>query len=181
MIKLKDVSINIDGNTILKNIDFSIEPSDVIHISGENGSGKTTLIESMISLNNFSTGQITKNLKSNEYGYLPQVSHQNPKIYLELKDICNTFYSFYPRSFGEKKWHLSSGGERKKALIAKAITESKKLLILDEPFNHLDKESTSQVIILLEELKNKGLAIIYTGHSSTIPGSKKVEVSQWRL
>ncbi len=180
MIKLKGVSIKIDGEQILSNIDLSIEPSDIIHISGDNGSGKTTLIESILGLNNFANGEIIKDFDLDDYGYLPQVSHQNPKIYLELKDICDTHYSFYPESFARKKWHLSSGGERKKALIAKAITESKKLLILDEPFNHLDRETTSQVTQYLEELSRKGLAIIYIGHSSTIAGSKNVEVSKWR-
>jgi ABC-type cobalamin/Fe3+-siderophores transport system ATPase subunit len=78
-----------------------------------------------------------------------------------------------------KNWHTSSGGERKKALIAKAISETKKILFLDEPFNHLDTKSSNLVSEEIIELSKSGVSVLYIGHDFIIPGSKDYRVDQW--
>ena len=145
-----------------------------------NKGSESDLIESFLDLRAVCQGKITGEFNQNEYGYLPQVAYQFPKLYLQLQDVCSSPLSFYPESLFKKNWHTSSGGERKKALIAKAMIEAKKVIILDEPFNHLDTKSIAQVIIELEKLALSGITVIYTGHEHLIPGSRDIEVEKWR-
>lgn len=170
----------VDKKIFLKNVNLKLGAGEIIHLLGNNGAGKSTLLEGLLNLTKNHTGSILRNFSSDEYGYLPQVAHQFPKIHLKLQDICEEEFFFYTRDLFEKKWHLSSGGERKKALIGKAIFEAKKLLILDEPFNHLDKKACSDVAREIERVSNNGVAVIYTGHEYELNKSRKIEVSQWR-
>jgi ABC-type multidrug transport system ATPase subunit len=54
------------------------------------------------------------------------------------------------------------------------------MLILDEPFNHLDQKSCEQVSEAIKKLADSGVAVLYTGHEYKIEGSHPLEVTQWR-
>lgn len=180
ILKTKQLNIYIQNTLFLKEVNFSIKPGEIIHLVGKNGSGKTTLIETLLKLNDNWKGEFKSYLGPADYGYLPQVSHQFPKMHIELRDVCNIEYSFYSKDLFHKSWHTASGGERKKALIAKAISEAKKLLILDEPFNHLDQISCQNVSKQIQDLSSRGIAVLYTGHEYIIESGHEVEIDQWR-
>lgn len=169
LLSIKDLDIELSGKIFLKGIKLDIEKGFAYQIIGENGSGKSTLLNEIANL--------AKNI---EYGYLPQVAHQYPKVNFLLQDISDEEFSFYKKNLFKKSWHKSSGGERKKALIAKTLIEGKQLILLDEPFNHLDTNSCDQIISYLEELLSKGISIIYTAHENKIKSSKIIKVDQWR-
>jgi ABC-type Mn2+/Zn2+ transport system ATPase subunit len=179
MLEIDNFNINLKSKPLLNGVSLSISKGEIVRLVGVNGSGKTTLVESILNLNNYFTGNINKHFSSEEYGYLPQVASQFPKINLEFKDVCKVEYSFYPKSTFEKNWHTSSGGERKKALIAKALSEATKIVILDEPFNHLDIKSCELVAQEILEQSKKGLTVIYIGHDYTIPDTRDIEVDRW--
>lgn len=180
MLALNQVSIHIAGAQFLKDVSFSLKPGEILHLIGPNGSGKSTLIETILGLRDDFTGMLKREFSQVEYGYLPQVAHQFPKIQLQLKDICEKEFSFYPQEIFEKHWHQASGGERKKALIAKAMSEAQKLLVLDEPFNHLDTKSIELVGHEITNLAANNVAILYTGHTDGVHFSHECEVTQWR-
>jgi len=180
MITLENVNISVAGKEFLSEVNFSITRGEIVRLVGTNGGGKSTLIEVLLGLRAEYDGFIARKFIQEDYGFLPQVAHQFPKIYLKFSDICDQSYSFYPATLFNKSWHTSSGGERKKALIAKALHEAKSLVVLDEPFNHLDHQSCTQVTELLCAMAKEGMTIIYTGHEHTIPGGRDIEVEQWR-
>lgn len=180
MLNIKNLSISIGNKSFFENINLEIAQGEILHLVGPNGCGKSTLIESLLDLRQEYHGSIERNFAISEYGYLPQVAHQFPKIHLLLKDICKQEFSFYPKELFDKHWHHASGGERKKALIAKAMHEAKKLLVLDEPFNHLDQASIKNVSSEIEALADTGVTVIFTGHNDIISKSKVCEVILWR-
>ena len=69
----KDVSFTYDGQTVLSDINFSVDAGSYLCVVGENGSGKTTLIKGILGLKTPSSGKIEFNgVKPTEIGYLPQ-------------------------------------------------------------------------------------------------------------
>lgn len=177
MITLVNVNLCINKCILLQNISYTFIAGRIYHLKGKNGSGKTSLIEGVLGLNTFLIGQIENSFKT--YSYLPQSSVSLPKMNLKLGDISNTEYSFYKKEFFDKSWNKASGGERKRALLARHFDANTELYLLDEPFNHLDLETQQLVWFELLERKTKGATLILTGHVETNEPLEEVEVSQW--
>lgn len=169
LLLINNLDIQLSGKPFLEGINLDIKKGTAYQIVGENGSGKSTLLS-----------EIANQANMIEYGYLPQVAHQYPKVNFLLQDISDKEFSFYKKNLFKKSWHKSSGGERKKALIAKTLIEGKELILMDEPFNHLDNDSCNQIISCLEELLSKGISVIYTAHENKIISSEIIKVDQWR-
>jgi iron complex transport system ATP-binding protein len=67
-------------------------------------------------------------------------------------------------TFAQRNIMELSGGERQKVLIARALTQQPRLLLLDEPTTHLDLYNKAQVRILLQHLQQQGVTIVMTTH-----------------
>ena len=74
LIKCENLSFAYSGETVLKDVSFSVNAGDYLCIVGENGSGKSTLMRGLLGLKEPSSGTISfgDGLKQNEIGYLPQ-------------------------------------------------------------------------------------------------------------
>ena len=74
LIKCENVSIGYEGQTVVKDLNFTIEHGDYLCIVGENGSGKSTLVKSLLGLKSVERGKIIygDGLKQTQIGYLPQ-------------------------------------------------------------------------------------------------------------
>lgn len=179
MIKLEDGNLKIAGNILLKGINLCFDKGNIYHLTGSNGSGKTTLMESLIGLNSFLEGKLVSSF-FNDYTYLPQSSVSHPKINLKLKDISSNVYDFFPKELLEKKWSKASGGERKRALLARLFNSNSTCFIIDEPFNHLDQKTIQKIWNELEKRKIEGALIILTGHIESHSGVIEVGVDKWK-
>lgn len=170
IVSLNCLNILIGNRVLLKDVSLDVNKGDIVHIVGKNGSGKSSLLN-----------EIIKHVaKDNQFSFMPQVAGQFTKIHFKLKDVSSKEYSFYSKKLFEKSWHKSSGGERQKSLISKALNEGVDLVILDEPFNHLDQESCKEVVQEIYRKVSKGCTLIYTGHQGLFKDQKMVEVDQWK-
>ena len=174
---------------ILHDISFETYPGEVFGFLGPNGAGKTTTIKIAVGLLRLDDGDIKINGKSLSKNYEAAMSDiggivENPEFYKYMTGMQNLRQ--YARMRGGiddkridevveivglknrindkvKKYSL---GMRQRLGLAQAIMENPKILILDEPFNGLDKDGVADMRKYLLELKERGKTILIASHSS---------------
>lgn len=189
-ITCRNASFAYEGNVVIGNLNFSINPGDYLCIVGENGSGKSTLIKGLLKLKQPYTGTLTlgDGLKPNEIGYLPQQTEAQKdfpasayEVVLSGRLSMRGFYPFYSKQ--DKKTALEnisllgidpfkhgcyrelSGGQQQRVLLARALCSTKKLLLLDEPVAGLDPIVTQEFYQLLESINKKSdITIVMVSH-----------------
>ena len=188
-----------DGTTLLfDGEEFSVRKGERVVMLGPNGSGKSTLLSLLLGLLKASGGEIEvlgidpskdyEKIRERVGALLQNVDLQiiAPRVWDDV--------SFSPRNYGYKKEetenlvddilkkldiehlkdkvpHYLSGGEKTKVGIAGALVTKPELLILDEPFEHIDPTCRSELIKLLNTVNSEnGTAIILSTHNmNTVP------------
>lgn len=186
-VKLVKVSKSFGKERVLKEISHSFETGKIHGIVGFNGSGKTVMFKCICGFLKPDSGyvkvqgkQIGKEVDFPKSlgmiietpGFLPHLSgYVNLKRLANLQKIIGkeevmdaiTRVGLDPWS--KKKVGQYSLGMRERLGIAQAIMENQELLILDEPFNGLDKRGVTDVCRLFEELREQGKTILLAAHN----------------
>ena len=167
LIQLSEVSLGFGKHDIFKNIDLVLNKGDRTCLVGRNGSGKSTLLKLI-------AGQIVPDAGhvAVQKGIQISLMEQDPDLssFSTLGDFAasklssNEIYKIDAISNGLKlnlrqEVKFASGGEIRRAALAKIIAETPDLMLLDEPTNHLDIESIQWLENLLRNLKC-GIVII---------------------
>ncbi|MFM6929844.1 MAG: ATP-binding cassette domain-containing protein [Bdellovibrio sp.] len=142
-----------EGNNLSPIVNFSLEPGEVLFLRGENGAGKSTLLKTLLNLHPYFSGQFKFQVPLSEIEYLPQLGNLHFHLPMTLADMLGAEIQS-PLLKGldlNKKWNTASGGERQKVLFSAALAKNPQVLILDEPFNHVDKDAC---LLLEESLSN---------------------------
>jgi len=186
MIEIKKVSKSIKEQTILKNITITVKDGNCIGLVGHNGSGKTMLLKAVSGFTKIDSGEIWVDGKQIVFGkeyikntgiileqppfitYLTGLENllilANIQKKITKEDVIQTLNKVGLSEAQNKKVRNYSLGMKQRLRIAQAIMENPQILILDEPFNGLDKESVKEIQELLIEYKNKGTTILLTSH-----------------
>lgn len=191
LLTLEDVSCLYGERTILQDVSLGIHNAEKIGIIGINGSGKTTLLRIISGLFQPNTGTVTmrKDLKvcllEQDPLYISDISvlqHTLP-VEGEIKDEYH-YKSILSRlgisNYNEKTGELS-GGQRRKADLARVLAAEPDLLLLDEPTNHLDLETIEW---LQNYLINTSIAVIFVTHDRYFldaVATKIIEIERTRL
>ncbi len=188
IIKVKNVSLKIKKDTILKNVDIAFEKGKIHGLIGRNGSGKTMLMKCICGFIKSTEGEIIVDNKTiykdvdfpenigiiiETPGFIPYYSgYKNLKILAGLnKKIGKPEIEAVMQKVGldaKLKRHVKkySLGMRQRLGLAQAIMENPSILILDEPMNGLDKDGVADVREILLKLKEEGKTILLASHSS---------------
>ena len=168
VLKVENLSKEVDGKKILNKISFTIQRGDKIAVISNNDLAKTTLFEILSGNIKSDEGEVVFG-KTIDPSYLPQ---DNSSYFENGKNILEWLSQFYKvdddthlRSFlgrmlfsGEdvfKKVSVLSGGEKARCMLSKLMLEEPNFLILDEPTNHLDLESITSLNKGLENFKGE--------------------------
>lgn len=170
----KDLSFAYDGETVLSDINFSIDAGAYLCIVGENGSGKSTLMRGILGLKHPSKGEIIfDDLKPTEIGYLPQQTQIQRDFPASVSEVvlsgrlnsmrgrlfCNAEDKAAAAANMERlgiddiadRCYLElSGGQQQRVLLARAMCATKKLLLLDEPVTGLDPVAANEMYNLIK-------------------------------
>lgn len=171
-------ALNREGAPLSPAVSFELNEGEVLFLRGENGAGKSTLLKTLLSLHKEHSGLFNFHLPMNEVQYLPQLGNLHFHLPLTLKDVLGPTGdtgSLLKNIDLNKKWNTASGGERQKVLFAATLGQKPKLLILDEPFNHVDADSSHQLEATLGDYLKEN------PRSSLILVSHRALVANWGL
>lgn len=170
MLAVKNLSYGPPHSALLQeNLNFSLSAGEVLHLTGENGSGKSLLARVILGLSQKWAGEVKL---SASFRYLTQMHNKTAHLPYSLQDVMGeNSLKLLPEDRSNLGWNKASGGERQRALLTYFFSQPGDLLVLDEPFNHLDAKS--RLIVqekIREELKNPKQAVLLISHDDD-PGS----------
>lgn len=192
MIELIDITKQFKDNIIFKDINLEIPSGSRAFIQGANGSGKSVLLRMISGYLTPTAGEIIIDgeILGNKFDFIlnagifidapefmPNWTGEENLLYLAKFRNIATKESIYQlaKEFGlqndlSKKYKTYSLGMRQKLRLIQALMDEPKYLILDEPFDALDKESRNKVLVLLDDYLNedKERTIIYTSHNDSM-------------
>ena len=189
-IKIENLSKSFNGKKILKEINLKLPEVGIFGILGKNGAGKTTLLATLMGLVTPTSGEIkifNKCLRKDKFDILNEINFQSPYIELPKKMSVYQNLIFYARLYNVKdkgkkidnlcselfvddllelNYGKLSSGQKTRVNLCKALLNTPKLLLLDEPTASLDIQ-TSEFIrkYLVKFQKNYRSAILITSHN----------------
>ena len=182
-----------DKRTVLTDVSLTVGHGEVIGLLGPNGAGKTTCFYSVMGLVKPDSGRIM--LDGTDItglpmyrrailglGYLPQETsifrglsvEKNILAVLELAEpdkaarqekLDKLLDEFGLTRLRDAPAMALSGGERRRAEIARALAADPSIILLDEPFAGIDPLSISDIRDLVKTLKNRGIGVLITDHN----------------
>ena len=174
---ITDLCKTFDDNEVLKNVNITLEDSSIYCLMGASGIGKTTLLRILMGLERADSGCIsgidTKNISCmfQEDRLIPYLSAiDNVRIVLHGKnnrdEIRNNLLSILPDDSLDIPVSSLSGGMKRRVALARALSYPGKLIILDEPFTGLDKDTKLNVIDYILKMRNNHtfITIITNGY-----------------
>ena len=170
----------------LKNISMRLHRGGLYGLIGDNGSGKSVLMRLICGFSDADSGEVyvlgrrvsTRSSHCGEIGIIIEtpafISRYSARANLKLlasilgkcgkKDIDRALMQVGLSDAGRKPVAKFSLGMRQRLAIAQAIMEKPSILLLDEPFNGLDRHGMAEVRDLLRELNHEGTTILLTSH-----------------
>ena len=167
LIQLSNVALTFGGNPVFEDLGVIVQTDDRVSLVGRNGSGKSTLMKVMAGLVDADEGSrvihpgvrvgymeqdpdLTAFSTLGDYAFSDLAEADHYKVEIAAEGL-----KFDP----DRLVRTASGGERRRAALAKLMAENPELMLLDEPTNHLDIEAISWLETTLRESRNSFVVI----------------------
>ncbi len=193
-VELENVTVTYHEKVALHGVNLSLKSGSIVGLVGMNGSGKSTLFKTIMGFIRPKIGRVQIEglpipvaQKRGLVAYLPQTEQVDWQFPVSVYDVVMMGRYGYmnvlrlPRPVDRRMvqeslqrvemWALRnrpigelSGGQKKRAFLARALAQQAKILLLDEPFNGVDVKTERAIIQLLMELRNLGQTILVSSH-----------------
>lgn len=179
--------------TVVNDVSLELKQGEIVGLLGPNGAGKTTSFYMMVGMVKPSSGNVYLNDRKITsmamyrrarmgVSYLPQEAsifrkmsvENNIMAILQLQSMKRSerkerleqlLEDFSITHIRKSKGYMLSGGERRRCEIARALASNPKFIFLDEPFAGIDPITVEEIMMLVRELKKKGIGILITDHN----------------
>jgi ABC-type Mn/Zn transport systems, ATPase component len=165
LVTLNQAGIQVSGRWLVKDVSFSVAPSEIVTLIGPNGSGKSTTAKLALGILKPSQGQATRRAGL-RVAYVPQqlaidwTLPLNVSQFLQLtgalsgEEIHDAVAACGLQSPLDAEVRTLSGGEFQRVLLARAIAKQPELLVLDEPVQGVDFAGENALYQLISEIRD---------------------------
>jgi iron complex transport system ATP-binding protein len=186
VIDIEGLSVRYGKKLALDKVSVKVEDGEHLILMGPNGSGKTTLLKALlglvkhegkITLNGRPTSSLSRRELAREVAYVPQIFSTpytftvkefvsmglyslTREWWVDDQRIADTLQEVGISELKDKTINTLSGGELQKAIIARALVQDSKYILMDEPTAHLDIKSVQEVLDVVSNFKDKGTVIV---------------------
>jgi iron complex transport system ATP-binding protein len=198
-IELRDVGVALGGKPVVDGVGGTVAQGEWLALIGPNGAGKTTLLRAIARLVPFTgsielDGRATREMRRGELSRLLAVVPQEPAtppwmtvaeyvllgrtphlgpLAREGRDDREAAARALARldllGFGERRLETLSGGEKQRVVVARALAQEARIVLLDEPTAALDIGHQQQALELLDGLREEsGLTLVAAMHDLTL-------------
>lgn len=192
-LEVENLEFSYPKRDLLKDIGFSIEEGDCLAVLGTNGAGKSTLLKCLnkilkprlgtVYINNIDTSQLKGVELAKNIAYVPQ-SHDSSRNTVfdtvllgrrphiswnvgkkDMEIVSNVLKLLNLEDYAMCYTDELSGGELQKVVIARALAQQPKILLMDEPTSNLDLKNQMEVLRIMKEITDKqSIAVVVTMH-----------------
>ena len=187
-VELQDLTISYDRHPAVHHVSGGFAPHSLTVIAGPNGAGKSTLLKAIAGVVTPESGHVLfQGLKRSEIAYLPQVSESQRYFPMTVLQMVTTGHwhrsgSLKPIShemrerareaiqtvglggFTDRPISTLSAGQFQRAMFARLLVQDAKLILLDEPFNAIDDDTTRRLIEIMQAWHAEKRTIICVLH-----------------
>lgn len=189
------------GETVLRDVDWTVRAGEFWFLLGPNGSGKTTLLRAVLGLLQPRAGSLERSETASleHVGFVPQHTRHNPTLPTTVRELVSlgAVGSGGARRGRERlPWALErvglqglagrdvralSGGQRRRALVARALVRRPRLLVLDEPTEGLDVASEEGFLETVGDLhRAEQLTVLFVTHKLRLAARLATHVALFR-
>lgn len=194
VVRLRGVSVGYDDRAVVRDVDLTIHRGEVVAVLGANGSGKTTLVRGLLGLATVLSGRaevlgdaIGSRRTRGRVGYVPQRQTVGGTIPSTVREVVAS--GRLPRRplLGRRRpadreavqqaiaavdlepWADTdiaqlSGGQQRRALIARALASEPDVMIMDEPTAGVDQASQAALAATIRRLVERGVTLLVVTH-----------------
>ncbi|MBO0609230.1 metal ABC transporter ATP-binding protein [Myceligenerans salitolerans] len=193
-IQVDDVVVRYGEVLALDGVSLRVRPGRVTGLIGMNGSGKSTLFKTVMGMVRPDRGRVLLDgaepaaaRRRGLVGYVPQSEEVDWAFPVSVRDVVmmgrygRQGLTRRPRpadhaavadalgrvelaDYADRQIGQLSGGQRKRAFVARGIAQDARMLLLDEPFAGVDKRSEATIVRLLRELADDGRTVLVSTH-----------------
>lgn len=190
-LELRNLGLRFDGHSALEDLSLTIDSGLRVAVVGPNGAGKSTLFNILAGILTPSVGQARIHghppAQHMCLAYVPQSSNVDWAFPVSVEEVVmmgrvgliglfrqptRKDWDFVRQSLGRvqledlarRQISELSGGQKQRMFIARALAQEADLLLLDEPLAGLDIPSQEQILNLLDDLKGRGITVLFATH-----------------
>ncbi len=189
---IDDLVVAFDRKPVLNAVSLTVRPGESLALVGPNGAGKSTLLRAVLGIVPITQGDVSVLGLSpvaarRHVAYVPQAETLDPEFPVTAAQVVlmgrYREIGWWRRpSAADKRAALAaldevglsdratsrfgtlSGGQRQRVLLARAIAQKARLLLLDEPFNGVDAASQALLVAVIERMRADGVAVVLSTH-----------------
>ncbi|MBB6340774.1 zinc transport system ATP-binding protein [Pseudomonas fluvialis] len=176
LIRLQQVSVGFRQESVLENVQLTVNAGEIVTLIGPNGAGKTTLVRAVLGLLKPDSGSVWRKPRL-RIGYMPQKLTVDPTLPLSVLRFLRlvpgvdraaalaALAEVGAEQVIDSPLQNISGGELQRVLLARALLREPELLVLDEPVQGVDVAGQAELYRLITQLRDRhGCGVLMVSH-----------------